>query len=450
MVDPAVSLSGSAGWSWLRRLEELAPYETDYAMTELTLGMEWAEAIGEEVVVGPVVEVSYGFLGGTDENRGSHRHHLMARGGGRLRLFDLLFLDLKAGAGGAMNALDFGKGFPLPTEYTVNVQGQVSVGGMICLGSGLCLTPLVQYTQDMAVTDPLYTVGAVQCGFHLGGHTSGETDHAAAETPLPGTVAPHVELVERVVPMGSRLRTPEPESTPYIRFPPTFPPSSAAPLFPGPPILFANDNPDIDLRPAWYEAHGQEMSECLASPTLDDYAWRIDRCLAALHTSHRDVRLTLRVQGYANDYGSPEHNARLPWARAQNVIDYWTRRGPISRLKEIVPEDYATRRQQIQDRMGIDIETLTRNDTCGTHDRTGRKYFLLTSHLNSGRLTIINDTPEIIADVGTLVRRDFGAHVDAGRPEFRRVEVRVEVTIDGQPLSPTKTGALLTHCGGPS
>ncbi len=147
------------GPATVRQNVEMTPYGTDYRRTEIHLGLEntryvpfipfvpasWARATW-------LADASFDDTAGGQINWGSRRTAGFLRGGLRFRLTPpgILVGDVRLGVGAASNELNFGKGIHPPKDYSLNIQGQATIGMIFCLNPDFCLGPVVGGSFDLA------------------------------------------------------------------------------------------------------------------------------------------------------------------------------------------------------------------------------------------------------------------------------------------------------------
>lgn len=447
-----LTFGATVGPSWFRRGTELDPYERDYFTTDLSLGVMGREAftffdlVPAEVLKWRwMADLDFSYTGGDEKNLGSHRYQLLLRGGLRATLFDLLTLDTEAGVGGAINYLNFGKGFPLPAEFTVNLQARAALGIELCLNRDLCLTPTVGVALEQSLGDLSYHHPVFQLGLLVSGN------------PIPDPVAPIPVEKERLperstdaakeTARASRNRRP-PESEETTDHPITVEPpaSTARVIWQGlPPVIrFANDNPDIPLQPQWFKDVGPQLFECFANPDLDLYIRALHRWGGKVAERrrfgiHDDITFALHVKGYANDTGDPARNLRLAGSRTKGVIAYLTAdtlKPFMSYLSETDPVKYPGRVQELKRRAGIDFHRWGMRPICGAQDHTGLRSQALGALVEQGLLTIINDNKVSAREAKEEILHDFGGAINPKDERFRMARLRLEIRKDGKPLSP--------------
>lgn len=167
-------LGSSGGPAVFRRMEELSPYETDYFGMEGHLGVEPLALFDVQAVKwrsNLVVDGEFSYTGGSEMNLGSHRTMFMAHTGLRNRFFlsnsFRPYLDLLIGIGGSKNHQNFGKGIPLPTDWTGNAGGKISIGIELCPNDLLCIAPNANMEKDISFGDLNYYGSYMSLGIEL-------------------------------------------------------------------------------------------------------------------------------------------------------------------------------------------------------------------------------------------------------------------------------------------
>lgn len=451
-----ITFRGDAGPTWIRRAVELDPYDVNYHGVDLHLGVENGESfpllgflpIPEWVARMNVFgEVGYGYTGGDEKNLGSHRHQLLFRGGLRTRLFDWVALDASAAIGGAINRLNFGKGFPPPTEFTVNGHLGASVGFQLCLGRDLCITPYVAFDYERSLIDPLYEARIIRGGILIGGnpHYDGMPEEDIPPEPAddcpPGTCPEIDPLLPVTTPREVVVVKEAPTTEKVLSLPDA--------------ILYANDNPDLPLQPQWFKGMTGRLFECFSHPELDHlirtarhWAEKLrDRQQAGLTDTYT---FTIRVKGYANDTGSSEGNRLLGLYRAQGVVDYLTHDGTghVSHMKDAFPRKYVQRRADLLRTSSVDLDKISLRQTCGAQDHEGRYRWTLHDLLSpTGPFTIINENRTSGKDPRQEIIDDFGSAISPENPALRRTRIQIDVVKNGVPLSFEESRAFMAELG---
>lgn len=439
ITGPAFDFQARMGLRRVTRDVELLPYDENYFATEIALGVEipTSYVLHNEIArLNIISDLGFSYTGGDEKNIGSHIFSLAARGGVRIRLFDVLFLDGTVGAGWAYNRLNFGKGFPLPVENTINLQANLTFGAEFCWDR-VCVAPFAGFSWDMSLNAPLYQGAFFNGGFRMSWRPDyAHSDHAdIAEPPdeCPGCGEKKFVLPPNVVEQVITANLVEFGLERYT--------------------YYTNDNPDFDIQVEWFGHQGGTAAPCLANAKLDNYIRTLKRWGEKFEDLKRmggtdTIEIVLRMKGYANDTGAPARNADLALFRSQGVIDYLTKGGAISHLREVFPELFARRRVQIMKKYGIDLNRVTLRHACGAQDSAGRNIGTLAPLLApNGFLKVVNEnvtTPQNpVADIHT----DF-ATIDPDDPSLRRARIAIEILKNGQPLPAAERARMLAYFSG--
>ncbi len=415
MGDVGFYTQGAVGPARVRREIELDPYDTNYFGTEIGLGIDFPDGYQllpgvsrEWARVSLLTELRYGFVGGSDVNRGSCRHAVDLNLGLRLRLLKLLVLDGGVGGGYARTTFDFGKGFPVETAHNAVVQIHAGVGIEWCIG-GVCLTPFAQFTHEMGLVGERYILQALYGGVRVGSRPEEDVRPAAAEKALPPTD-------------DGPICPPTPECPKCVC--PQFEQSLLQRLHWPDQIYFPNDNPELDLRKQWFHAQGDEAFRCLSSPSLDVYIralWKWTKALGRGRLGIREaVTFIVHVTGYANDTGELARQQCLATARGVNVMDYLTVSHGMT---------------------GCPHGTRSAQPTCGAQDEYGRASKTLQPLIEQGYVRIEHHA--VAGNPADQIRRDFGPEADPRDPKYRMVQMRLEVALDGRVLPVDKALDLI-------
>lgn len=154
------------GWAFspapqIRANDEVANFDSYYFQTGPYVGIEkklTAPVVGFDR---SIMELAYSYLGGSPQNLGSSSHELLFRLGAKADLFNItqntpLTFVPKIGLGGALNWMNFGRGFPLEMEPSIN--GQIQLGLNVipyCNSSTTCLSISAGLYAERALLAPL-------------------------------------------------------------------------------------------------------------------------------------------------------------------------------------------------------------------------------------------------------------------------------------------------------
>lgn len=170
-------LGGQAGVPVLRRTApEYQTYETGYFQGGFYAGYDRVLVIPKSprwLAEGSLrLEADYYYLGGDEGNLGSHKHQWSALGGWKQRFdpfFDSgrpvrFFVDPMAGFGIAGNRLNFGRGFPLDQETSLNFLARLGGGVEYCFHDKACFAIKAGYDIERSLTG----LGYFQRGWRVG------------------------------------------------------------------------------------------------------------------------------------------------------------------------------------------------------------------------------------------------------------------------------------------
>lgn len=347
MGDMPIYSGAGAGPARLRDNRELSSYDTRYWGAEFHLGREWPGQKWTPLSSTPIAALSYDYTGGDDANRGSHRHAGFLHGGLRGRFWSgVLAVDGMAGAGVANNHLNFGKGVPLPEDWSLNAQALLSAQLSYCFNSGLCLGPRVATTLDGSIFgDPAYTALRVVLGFEMRMEGNSVSERTGEGRSLQDTAASLKARDYEIAVLRQRLAADRdtagnPTTKALL--------GRAADLekklaergrveyrwittLPG-EVLFQNNRSDIALLPQEFSTHPQFDSldvRCkLGNPVLDAVIRGVTTRLANIRRENAGTspryKIELAIRGFANDTGNPQTNQALADGRMRAIYDYLT------------------------------------------------------------------------------------------------------------------------------
>lgn len=348
------AVMGPAG---VRQNVEMTPYGTDYRRTELHLGLEninyipfipfvpasWARATF-------IVDGSFEDTAGGEINMGSRRSAVFVRPGFRFRFTAPGFIvaDVRFGAGVASNNLNFGKGINPPREYSINVQGQATLGAIFCLNPDFCLGAVVGASTDAAVlsTGRNYTSTHFPfLGLRFEGQVNAPTRPDEEERPCKKEKGECAERVKIVTREREEWRTRYEEKVEELKVaiadrpPPSKPGPEQGPVATAQDpreigyrwlrelpkgIHFQNDKADLLPLPQQFPQCKNKCGD--GNPILNMVIFGVRRwAKSVMQLSQGGLpayKMEIFLHGFANDTGDQGHNFALANNRRANVIDY--------------------------------------------------------------------------------------------------------------------------------
>lgn len=172
-------VGGQAGVPILRRTDpEYNEYETGYFQGGVYAGYDRVMINPERLrwlLEGSLrTQLDYYYLGGDEGNLGSHKHQYSLLGGWKQRFNPFvtwngqapywLFVDPMMGLGVADNELNFGRGFPLEQETSLNFLARLGGGVEYCFHANACLAVKAGYDLERSLAG----LGYLQRGWRAG------------------------------------------------------------------------------------------------------------------------------------------------------------------------------------------------------------------------------------------------------------------------------------------
>lgn len=307
-LSAAVSLSDS-----VERPTAPDPFGTEYSETSFRVGYQHhSTPFGSlDLKGGPLVEVGYSAIAGGEGNLGSHRsYQVEALAGWKQNFWRFAFVLPKAGIGYGANYLNFGEGFPLERQSSLNLLLEADAGIEFCGGGGrFCPGLFVAMIHEETLSGaPDYTNNAVMIGVRLAADTS--------------PVAPEIERAEVVKTI---------EVIKYKEIQVVGPDKPCPP--PPPPEAIARD-----AAPSWANTQmiitfGKVWSEVPLQPNLGENPLKVNPQLDIVaQYMKKNPEKTFFLHGYASESekGLENLNRTLSWQRVLSVRDYLVKKKGVS------------------------------------------------------------------------------------------------------------------------
>lgn len=338
----------------VRRGREFSIFDNRYqeARADVAYSYQFGPEGGRHFSVGPEARLEAVATWGGEQNLGSRRQALA----GLLGVFSRagfgwgnITLSALLGAGPSWNYFDFGRGFPLNEERTVNGQLRVEGGLEFCPAHNFCLAGILNYTVERALSGPIdYQVD----GFSVGLRS------AYRSIPPPPPPPP---------PCPDCRDCPDPRITSGWR-----PDPGHSPISPGALSLPAGNEPlvvviDLPQELAFLRIAYTFPNRTFTIGTRPDIGpdghvtGRENHYFAAVASAlRRHPEITLRVEGHANRTGPEPLNRILSLQRALDVRTYLTDRWGIAANRVLVEGRFIYRNGQVVDAEGLSAH--------GSHD----------------------------------------------------------------------------------
>lgn len=360
MSEIQLHAGGGGGPVHIRGGRELSHYDTSYWGMALHAGTEWPSQPWTPFSSTPVAALSYIYTGGDDVNRGSHRHAGFLNGGLRGRFCSgLLNLDGTVGVGLANNHLNFGKGIPLPEDWSANGQVQIAAAMTFCGHWGICIGPRAAVTLDgSAVGDPAYGALHVLLGFEVQTKKSAREGRFRSDIIEQDTVNSIKERDYEISVLRKRLAadrdaTGNPTTKAILEKANDLERKLAErgrveyrwiTTLPG-EVLFQNHRTDLALLPQEFSNPNFESLEArckVGNSVLDAVIRGVNARLANIRRENTGdpprYKIELAIRGFANDTGNPLTNRALADGRMRAIYDYlMTSCGTMSARGERIP-----------------------------------------------------------------------------------------------------------------
>lgn len=153
----------------VRQGGELGPYETFYFDTRTSIGVQgplWEFEDDSSWKSYWNVGVEYVWVGGDEENVGSHSHEIHALLGFRQNIIKHIFVEGNFLIGPSFSKFNYGKAIPLIEYEMLDIGAQAKVGAEYCISGENCISAFISFVQQYGfLDDPGYILSSFGGGF---------------------------------------------------------------------------------------------------------------------------------------------------------------------------------------------------------------------------------------------------------------------------------------------